>query len=174
MPGNRMITTIKIRQVELGDEAELVQLFRAIYQESNFLLFEPGELNISVEEQAQLIEDQMGSESRVLFVADNGEGLIGFLGGTGGQANRNRHSIHIAMGVLEEYQGKGIGRQLLQTFINWASSNMFHRIELTVIEVNIKAKLLYESFGFKIEGKKVNSLKVNGEYINEYYMAKII
>ena len=49
MPGNRMITTIKIRQVELGDEAELVQLFRALYQESNFLLFEPGELNISVD-----------------------------------------------------------------------------------------------------------------------------
>lgn len=99
---------------------------------------------------------------------------MGFLGGTGGNVNRNRHTVNMAMGVLKKYQGIGIGRQLLQAFVNWASTNQFHRIELTVMEANTKAKSLYQSMGFEIEGIKRNSLKVNGNYVSEHYLAKLI
>ncbi|MBL3591789.1 MAG: GNAT family N-acetyltransferase, partial [gamma proteobacterium endosymbiont of Lamellibrachia anaximandri] len=91
-----------------------------------------------------------------------------------GKFNRNRHSINIAMGVLGEYQRQGIGRSLLKALINWAKSHHFKRIELSVIENNIKAKALYEAFGFEVEGLKQNSLIINGKLTNEYYMAKYI
>ncbi len=149
---------VEILQAKLGDEYNLIRLFRTLYQESDFLLLEPSEFTLPVEKQAELIEEHLGSKSRAIFVAKNKETIVGFLGGTGGEANRNRHTIHIAMGVVEKYQNKGVGRLLLQTFIEWAASNQFHRIELTVMEANFKAKALYESVGFEIEGLKRNSL----------------
>jgi len=163
-----------IRQAKPGDENNLIKMFRVLYQESDFLLMESDEFDLTAEKQARLIEEYTGSNLQVLFVAENSGTIVGFLGGTGGNANRNRHTIHIAMGVLEKHQGKGIGRQLLLAFIDWAISNQFNRIELTVIESNTKAKALYESMEFEIEGLKRNALKVNGNYINEHYMAKLI
>ncbi|VAW84152.1 hypothetical protein MNBD_GAMMA18-904, partial [hydrothermal vent metagenome] len=55
-----------------------------------------------------------------------------------------------------------------------AASNQFHRIELSVMEDNVQAKTLYEKMGFQSEGLKHDSLKVNGRYINEYFMVKFI
>lgn len=165
---------MKIRQAKPGDEQEMINLFNSLYQESDFLLMEPGEGQISVEKQTQLINEYSQSSSQVLFVAIDKQTIVGFLGGTGGKVNRTRHSIHMAMGILASHQGRGIGTQLLTAFIEWASSSHFHRIELTVMECNIKAKALYEKFGFQAEGLKLDSLKVNGRYINEYYMAKLI
>ena len=165
---------MEIRQAKLGDEYGLIDLFESLYKESDFLLMEPGENDISVEYQAKLINELSQSSSQVLFIAVEENKVIGFLGGTGGKVNRNRHSIHIAMGVLVTKQRRGIGSQLLDTFIEWAASNHFHRIELSVMENNTNAKMLYEKIGFKTEGFKYNSLKVNGKYINEYFMAKLI
>ncbi|OOZ38068.1 GNAT family N-acetyltransferase [Solemya elarraichensis gill symbiont] len=169
-----MNTEITIRQAEPNDAEALVKLFPALYRESDFLLLEHDEFNVSTEEEAKLIEQNRGSKSWVLFVAESENELVGFLGGNGGKTKRNRHTVQIAMAVLEKAQGNGIGRQLLQVFINWASKNHYHRIELTVVETNNKAVSLYQSMGFEPEGIKHNSLKVNGRYINEHYMAKFI
>lgn len=39
---------------------------------------------------------------------------------------------------------------------------------------NESAIRLYEKMGFKKEGLKENSLIVNGKYVDEYYMGKIL
>ncbi|MBL3591667.1 MAG: GNAT family N-acetyltransferase [gamma proteobacterium endosymbiont of Lamellibrachia anaximandri] len=164
--------TIKLATPD--DAAPLIEMFRALYQESEFLLLEAGEFKSTPEEQENLIKANSSSDTNVLFVAVKNKNIIGFIGGTGGKFNRNRHSINIAMGVLGEYQRQGIGRSLLKALINWAKSHQFKRIELSVIENNIKAKSLYEAFGFEVEGLKQNSLIINGKLTNEYYMAKYI
>ena len=117
-----MSNEVEIRKAKSGDENELIKMFRSLYRESNFLLMEPGENEISAEKQEQLINEYSQSNSQVLFVAVEEKAIVGFLGGTGGKTNRNRHTIHIAMGVLEAHQRKGIGRQLLQEFVDWAGS----------------------------------------------------
>jgi len=165
---------VEIRQAKPGDEYELISMFISLSQESDFMLMEPGENKMSAEKQLQLINEYSQSSSQVLFVATDECKIVGFLGGTGGKVKRNHHSIHLAMGVLSSHWRKGIGRQLLQSFCVWASNNNFHRIELSVTESNTRAKSLYESCGFETEGIKKHSLIINGCYINEYHMAKII
>ena len=48
------------------------------------------------------------------------------------------------------------------------------RIELTVICNNNIAKSLYEKNGFVVEGVKKNSMVIDGEYVDEFYMAKTL
>ena len=165
---------MEIREAKLGDETDLVNLFRVLDQETVFMLMEAGERKTTIEKQAEIIKEFSKSNTRVLFVAREGEQIVGFLGGTSGSANRERYTIHIAMGVLTSYWSKSIGTQLLQTMFSWSTANHFHRIELTVMEANKRAKSLYEKSGFDVEGVRKNSLKVNGNFISEFYMAKLI
>ena len=56
----------------------------------------------------------------------------------------------------------------------WAGKNGIVRLELTVECVNTGAKNLYEKNGFKVEGIRPKSMKVNGRFVDEYYMGKIL
>jgi RimJ/RimL family protein N-acetyltransferase len=164
---------MEIREAKLGDEIELINLFSTLDQETDFMLMEAGERKTTIEKQAEIIEEFSKSNTRVLFIASEGKKIVGFLGGTSGSAKRERYTIHIAMGVLMSHWGKSIGTKLLQAMFSWATANHFYRIELTVMETNEKAKAFYKKSGFEIEGVRKGSLKVNGTFINELYMAKL-
>lgn len=56
----------------------------------------------------------------------------------------------------------------------WARNNDVKRLELTVMQDNIVAQHLYEKNGFVIEGTRKEALLVDGQYVNEYYMSKIL
>lgn len=53
------------------------------------------------------------------------------------------------LAVSADERGKGIGSKLIHSAIDYARSNGFYRITLTVTETNHKAKRLYERIGFK-------------------------
>ncbi len=163
-----------IRKAISSDSTALIKLFDTLDRETNFMLMEPGERKLPVEKQMEIINELSNFKSGVLLVAVKKKNIVGFLGGRRSTANRNKHSIHITMGILASLWGKGIGRQLLHTFTDWAKENQLHRIELTVIEHNSKALSLYKKAGFEIEGIKQDALKIDGYYVNEYHMAKLI
>lgn len=87
---------------------------------------------------------------------------------------KNKHSTYLVIGILEEFTGKGIGKDLFNELETWASLNSIHRLELTVMKHNERAVSLYKKMGFEIEGVKRNSLLVNNIYVDEYYMSKLL
>jgi RimJ/RimL family protein N-acetyltransferase len=163
-----------IREAALTDAEYLVIFFEKLDSETHYMLFEPGERNKSIEEQEQLLKDIVGSDSKVLFVVESNGDVVGFAAATGGLANRNRHSAFIAIGVLQAYWRRGIGRQLLQFIESWAKEHDINRLDLNVSPHNHRAIDLYEKFGFARAGIKRNSLLVDGQYISEVYMDKLI
>lgn len=79
--------------------------------------------------------------------------------------------FHIMIGN-EEYQGKGIGTFATKEILNHAFKNLnINRIELSVIESNIRAIKLYEKVGFIREGTKRKSIFKNGEFIDVVMMS---
>ena len=165
---------MEIREAILGDEKNLIDLFDILDAETNFMLMEEGERKVSIEYQAKLIEIFLKSNSEVLLVALEGEKFVGFLGGKGGEANRERHTLHIAMGVIMSHWRKRIGTELIRFVSSWAMNHSFHRIELSVLESNFRARSFYQDSGFVVEGVRRDSMKVNGQFFNELYMAKLI
>jgi ribosomal protein S18 acetylase RimI-like enzyme len=89
--------------------------------------------------------------------------------------NRTRviysHCGTLGVGLLPEFRGRGIGRQLMQRTIDAAFAFSLTRIELTVRESNAKAIGLYKTFGFEIEGLHRNAVCIEGQYENLYSMA---
>ena len=89
--------------------------------------------------------------------------------------NRTRviysHCGSLGIGLLPEFRGKGIGRQLMQRAIEAAFAFGLTRIELTVRERNANAIALYKSLGFEVEGLHRNAVCIGGQYENLYSMA---
>jgi RimJ/RimL family protein N-acetyltransferase len=57
---------------------------------------------------------------------------------------------------------------------DWARRVGLHRLELTVMPHNERAIALYQKRGFSIEGEISHSLYIDGEYVDEFLMAKIV
>jgi ribosomal protein S18 acetylase RimI-like enzyme len=84
-----------------------------------------------------------------MFPCEENRQLIGFVAGRRGVGHRQAHSIYIAIGVLQAWVGRGIGRSLLQALERWSQSKGLHRLELIVNSNNERAIRLYNKFGFE-------------------------
>jgi len=162
-----------IRPIEVRDAETFLELGKRV-EDSGFMLFEPGEKTRTVDEQRRIIERIIPDKKSTILVAEEENTLIGYLQAMGSNIKRIRHSAHLALGVVEQYRGKGIGTQLFEELFKWAKETEISRLELTVIKHNFKAFNLYRNMGFVLEGEKVNSLIINGEPVNEYYLYKLL
>jgi RimJ/RimL family protein N-acetyltransferase len=165
---------ITIRKVKEEDAEAIVKLLKQLDEETKFTLFAPGERKTTVEKQREIIKNILTSDNRMIFVAVKDDQLIGCLGAFGGEYRKVKHRIYIVIGVLQTFAHQGIGTQLFTEMEKWARENKFHRLELTVMTNNQAGLALYKKMGFEIEGIKKHSVLVNGEFIDEYYMAKLI
>ncbi|MDD6877479.1 MAG: GNAT family protein, partial [Clostridiaceae bacterium] len=99
--------------------------------------------------------------------------MVGYISAQRGRLHRIAHSAYIVTGILKDYRGKGIGTEFFRRLNAWAEDKNITRLELTVICRNEAAKHLYTKSGFEIEGIRRKSVCVDGEYLEEYYMAKV-
>jgi RimJ/RimL family protein N-acetyltransferase len=106
------------------------------------------------------------------FVVLSAEGVVGWCDVL---PNRSRviysHCGTLGIGLLPEFRGKGIGRELMRRTIDAAFAFGLTRIELTVRERNANAIALYKSLGFEVEGMHRRAVGIEGEYENLHSMA---
>ena len=162
-----------IRKAENKDAEQFLSMLKQLDKETKFMLYEPEERTTSIEETKARLENSEKSGS-VIFVAEvNGE-IAGFISASRGFARRVNHSAYIVMGILAGYSGRGIGKALFEGLEKWAINSGITRLELTVMMHNEKAINLYKKMGFEIEGLKKHSLIVDNQYVDEYYMGKLL
>lgn len=163
-----------IREIKHDDAERLVNLIKKVESKSQYMLFESGERNISPEQQLKRIEAMKKEGNSTIFVAEENGVLIGYLIAMGGNAQRNRHSVYLVIGILSEFRGLGVGTKLFKHLENWTKELSIHRLELSVVTRNEAGLRLYEKMGFDIEGTKRHSLFIDGEFVDEYYMARLL
>lgn len=165
---------MEIRLARPDDAAALIALHERLSTETDFVLYEPGERVLRAEEYSARIDAVAKAESGVTFVAETGGALVGVIFGNRGGARKTRHTLTLALGVLEAHWGRGVGGSLLRAVETWAASRKLHRLELTVHTANRRAVALYEKMGFEREGTKRHSLHIKGHYADEWLMAKLL
>ncbi|MDL4842057.1 GNAT family N-acetyltransferase [Aquibacillus rhizosphaerae] len=163
-----------VREVETSDAENLANLIKQVDESSQYMLWEAGERDIQSENQLKMIDGIKNAENSTILVAEKDNELVGYLIVIGGNAQRNKHSAYIVIGILKGYRGKGIGKQLINKLDQWAANQNVSRLELTVVTKNEGALSLYKKLGFEIEGIKRNSLLINDEFVDEYYMSKLL
>lgn len=87
---------------------------------------------------------------------------------------RRRHVGQIGMAVRGDWQGKGVGSELLKAALDLADKwlNLL-RLEVEVYTDNEPAIRLYKKFEFGIEGVLVRYAYRDGQYVDVYKMARL-
>jgi RimJ/RimL family protein N-acetyltransferase len=165
---------IRIRQINEDDSENYLALCKQLDQETKFMMLEPDERTTDAEQQKERIRSLLATGNSMIFVAEDDKELVGYLGAYGGDFRRNRHKAHIVIGILQKFTGMGIGTILFTEVEKWAKQVGIHRLELTVMSHNHAGLALYKKMGFFVEGTAKDSLLVDGTYVDEYYMAKIL
>ncbi|MGE6601926.1 N-acetyltransferase family protein [Lysinibacillus fusiformis] len=138
---------MRIREATRNDSVQIIAVMTNA-EASNLMLFGPGERKMEPETFANYLEKLYHSRHSALFVAEIDDKVVAYLIAQGNEATRIAHRAYLVIGI--------------------------HSLELTVMENNEAGVALYKKMGFEIEGTKRDSLYVDGQYINEYYMSKLI
>jgi RimJ/RimL family protein N-acetyltransferase len=100
--------------------------------------------------------------------------LIAQLGFTADHHPWTKHMGRFGMMVLQEFWGEGLGRKMLEALDSHARSIDITRIEALVRTQNERGVKLYTSAGYKIEGTRVRAVSIDGQFLDEYFIAKIL
>ncbi len=165
---------INIRQVTVDDAEAFLELRRHIDKETTFMMLEPGERQTTIEQERDRLNAMLATDNKIVFLAEDTSQLVGFLWANGGDYRRNRHNVHIVIGLRQSHIGQGIGTRLFTACERWAHERGLHRLELTVMTHNTIGLALYRKMGFEIEGTAKHAMQVDGEYVDLYTMSKLL
>lgn len=160
-----------IRPVSLEDASKVLSMMLQIDSETSYMMYEAHERSRKLGDMTKKLKAIL--DEGTMFVYGN-ESLEGYIAISRGQFERVKHTGYIDMGLKKVAQGQNIGSLLFIRVIEWAKANGLHRLELSVMTENLAGLKLYEKMGFVIEGKRVDAMRVDGRYVDEYYMAKIL
>ncbi|WP_411346178.1 GNAT family N-acetyltransferase [Paenibacillus sp. WLX1005] len=172
LPGFQAAVYIRIAQIR--DSGPLIRMKKKLDAQTTYMLLEPGERTMTEPEQRDMIRYALRSANSNIFLAEYQGQIIGYLEAMGGKVVRNRHTIYIVVGVLQEYANRGVGRRLFHSMLHWAEDRGVHRIELTVQSVNVRGLHLYRSLGFRMEGIQKDALLVNNQYVDLIQMSLLL
>jgi ribosomal protein S18 acetylase RimI-like enzyme len=81
------------------------------------------------------------------------------------------HVLELGIAVLPGHQGAGLGRALLGAAVESARSRGARKLSLRVLGGNARARHLYESCGFIVEGVLRGEFHLDGEDVDDVLMA---
>lgn len=166
---------ITYRTAVTADAEQMVAFYNRVGGETSYLSFEKDEYPMSVDAQRKDIEELADSPSNITLLAMNGDELVGIATIHSSSKIKARHDGELGIVVAEQYQGQGIGTELIRRLIEWAKGNgVTTRISLDTRTDNVKAVALYLQFGFQVEGCRKNSTLLNGTYYDLYVMGMML
>lgn len=124
---------------------------------------------INLDVDVKWYESYMGNRNnavRCAIIEDDSEDILGLVSLVSVDYMNQSAEFHIMVGDTQN-QGRGIGTFAVNAMLNHAFNNMnLQRVELTVLEDNARAKLLYEKSGFVYEGRKRRAKYKNGKFVD--------
>lgn len=163
-----------IESAKLEEAEKIISFIKEVETETNFLMRESGEFNMSLENERKFIESKINNNKEIFLTAKVNGNIVGTLGFATSPLNRYQHKGQFGISISKKFWGYGIGSKLIETMISWADNNNFVKICLEVDSNNRRAMRLYQKFGFEQEGiLKLDKHLETGIFIDSIVMARI-
>ena len=164
---------VKIRCATHDDAQMLIDYLRDTCGETRFLVKEPEEITMTLEQEYQFIDRNNESENNLLLLGFIDGEYVGNCSIMGNGTLRFKHRATIGIAFKQKYTNLGIGKIMLGKVIETAKEMGLEQLELEVVANNARAIHVYESLGFKITGTLPDNMKYkDGTYADCYFMVK--
>ena len=160
------------RKAQGADATALIKHLRCVGSETDNLSFDGDTFAISKEKEARFIEKFNNSKSDVMFVAIDGEKIVGNAIVERNRISRYNHRAEISITVLKEYWGCGVGSHLMEMMVEFAETTGIEILYLEVRSDNHRAVNLYLKYGFEAIGTYKNFFKIENSYFDAILMNK--
>ena len=165
---------IVLRSAQGSDAEALIEYLKITTGETPFLIREPEEVTITLEQEIRFIESKIEAERELMLVATIDGKHIGNCSLMSiAPYKRYAHRCEIAIALYQEYCGSGIGKAMMQTVLEVAKELGYEQAELEVISTNKNAIEMYKRLGFEKYGTFPTNMKYsNGTYADAEWMMK--
>ena len=156
-----------IDQAKPEDAKELLKYLKIVSEESNNLVISKEKLNeMTIQDESLLIESYLHGDTSLMVIAKYNDEIIGMGNLKGNETiSRISHRVNLGVTVKKEYWNKGIGTELIDSLLSYASNNKnIEIVELEVKSDNYAAISLYERFGFEEIGYYENYFRYEDGY----------
>ena len=154
---------IIIREATPADAPACMEHSRRVGSETDNLSFGADGFPISLEGEKEYIEMMHADPHSVLYVAVRGDEVVG-TASLNGLPRRMSHRAELGITVLMSEWGKGLGKRLMETVIEYAKNSGIEIIELAVRSDNERAIRLYKKHGFESVGEYKSYFKIDEKY----------
>ena len=158
MPNNEFVA---IREASIDDAQELLNVVKEYVEESEFIPYEKGEFQNSLEEEEKWIHSFQESPNSLLLVAEVQGKIVGNLTLNSSPRKQLQHTAEVGIGILKRFRGNKIGRNLFDAAIEWAKRDSgLEFLTLKTASENYIGLNLYKSIGFKEIGILPKEIKL--------------
>ncbi|MGN6569590.1 MAG: GNAT family N-acetyltransferase [Flavipsychrobacter sp.] len=164
---------IEIRPARRQDAAAIIAFAKVLFQSTDQVLTLPEEYTISVQDEELFIDSHTTDRNALLLVAVYNDAVVALLNFKCYPKKKIQHSGEFGVSVHPAFQGLGIGRRIIETFLAWAKqSAQVEKVILNVFHTNATAMQLYKNLGFVEEGRMQKAAKQqDGSYVDIISMA---
>lgn len=152
------------RTAAASDAAELLNYLKVVGGETDNLTFGKEGIPFTVQQEEALLKRISKSAHSRFFLAMDGDKIVGNACVDGNGNPRFLHRRSLAITVLKDYWGRGIGSGLMERMIAFSRETGAELLSLEVRSDNERAKALYRKFGFTSFGTFPKYFKLNGTY----------
>lgn len=124
-------------------------LYEAIYVPEG--IKPPPQTVLDLPEMQIYVKNFGHTKSDIAFVAERNEGIVGAIWARimPDYGHIDARTPSLAMAVLKDYRGRGIGTALLEKLLTTLRTNGYERVSLSVQKSNYAVKL-YQKMGFRV------------------------
>ena len=154
------------------DAPEMLDFLKKSTEETHFVMRYPEECNETVEQEEAFLLSLNDSSSSLMIVCTINGKIAGncqlkFMN----RRIKTRHRCNVAIGILKQYWGLGIGTLMFQEMIAFAKAQGARQMELEYIEGNERGHALYTKMGFSVFGERPNAYQLkDGTLLKEILM----
>jgi len=159
--------TVLVRPGTVDDAEAILDNINRVCAEEVYILMD--NVSYDLERERQWLSEFDG-ERNILFVAVDGVEIVGQADCHGGEVSKTRHAGLIGIAVRDGWREVGLGQVLMGRVLDWMIARGFTKAHLSVFATNVRARRLYESLGFEVEGVRKRQFRIRGEYVDEVLM----
>ena len=167
--------SVQIRLAERRDAAGIRAIYNHYVAESTALF---DMVPRTLDEQVQWIDEHSGAHPAVVAVVrgeDDADHVVGF-GSLSPFRPRPAYSTTVENSVylLAEYQGRGVGRMVLEDLLRLAALHGFHSVIARIAGDNEPSIALHASCGFEIVGTEREVGRKFGRWLDVVEMQRLL
>jgi ribosomal protein S18 acetylase RimI-like enzyme len=159
---------VTIRQAREEDLTGLVGVIRQAIGDGTYV---DAETVADVVDHEEVLFRNNELQSRVFFVATVESEVVGWVNLNTNETEKLDHTAKLTLGVLERYRGHGIGSELHDRGLEWATDHGYEKIYNSVPASNEGAIEFLKAHGWETEAVRSDHYKIGDDYVDEVMLA---